>query len=318
MYFIRNGSNLTALFDDGSVYTITVSDNLFDMINQLRTEHKYEELKTIFNLNKHIIEGSFRITQENNKMVINISANTEINIPEQEIENNNILKFIKILQDNGITDSSISDVRPFLEKVYANAFIDPVDLYNYLKHGDFKITKDGNILAYKNVGMDLKSIYDNKTQHAIGQYTEVKVYDTNRDNLCSKGLHFATKEYLNSYKGDVTIVVEIDPRDIVSIPNDYSFMKGRCRKYKTIKIIDKDKTLDDVNFDKSTNGEVKEVTVSVNSNNSSEKSFKNRVEETKYYMDKYNDPQRVADIMGISIETVKRNMRRYKQYESNI
>jgi hypothetical protein len=54
---------------------------------------------------------------------------------------------------------------------------------------------------------------------------------------CSTGLHVGTWGYASSF-GDVTLKVEINPRDIVSVPTDCGAAKMRVSRYKVIKIID--------------------------------------------------------------------------------
>lgn len=315
MYFIKNADNITIFFDDLSAVTLGTDDPVYSKIEALLKENsaKNEEIiQNLTNLNKCIIEGNFKIKQDGDKVIFSIDGSTSFDASEDVVENHKFLRLVKIAQDMGIVDDDIKSITPFLKKVADNAFLDPEDLYKYLKHGDFKITEEGNILAYKNVGKDLKSIYDNTTEHHIGEYTTVTLYDTDRSHTCSNGLHFATKGYLPHYGGPVTIVVEVDPRDIVSIPYDYDNMKGRCRRYKTIAIIDQDKTLNDMDFEKATNNETKVLRVK-RKPKIVIPTFKNRIEETAYWMkDLKGNIKAVANKMNISPETVKRNMRRYK------
>ena len=65
--------------------------------------------------------------------------------------------------------------------------------------------------------------------------------DDNRDNTCSTGLHFCSKDYLNSFGGARTVIVKINPRDVVSIPSDYNQTKGRACRYEVVGEIDQDK-----------------------------------------------------------------------------
>ena len=65
--------------------------------------------------------------------------------------------------------------------------------------------------------------------------------DDNKDNTCSTGLHFCSKDYLNSFGGERTVIVKINPRDVVSIPSDYNATKGRACRYEVVGEIDQDK-----------------------------------------------------------------------------
>jgi hypothetical protein len=55
--------------------------------------------------------------------------------------------------------------------------------------------------------------------------------DDNRQHTCSRGLHVCGFEYLSGYSGARLIAVEIDPRDVVSVPVDYRNTKMRVCKY---------------------------------------------------------------------------------------
>ena len=60
--------------------------------------------------------------------------------------------------------------------------------------------------------------------------------DDNQNNTCSSGLHFCSQEYLSSF-GDSssrTMILKINPRDVVSIPTDYNNSKGRACRYEVI------------------------------------------------------------------------------------
>jgi hypothetical protein len=136
--------------------------------------------------------------------------------------------------------------------MFDNPFIDAVtEIYDFIKKLDLEITDDGCFLAYKKVNKDLTSIYDGKTQHVIGEYTEEKYYDTDRTIACSKGLHFCSKDYLKNYSpvNTTTICVKVNPKDVVAIPLDHDFEKGRCRKYMTVGIIPENKSITDMDVD---------------------------------------------------------------------
>ena len=73
----------------------------------------------------------------------------------------------------------------------------------------------------------------------ITKYQEVeldrKKCDNNPNNTCSAGLHVGNMDYVNDFgRGEtdrVILACNINPEDVVSIPNDYNCMKMRCCKY---------------------------------------------------------------------------------------
>ena len=127
----------------------------------------------------------------------------------------------------------------FAKNVYANpADFSREELYLFLEKADLPITEDGCFLAYKNVTDDYKDIRTNTFDNSIGSICEMPRYmvDQNRNNTCAAGLHFASKDYLPYYRsgGARTMVVKINPADVVSIPSDYENTKGRTWRYEVV------------------------------------------------------------------------------------
>ena len=296
MLYFKDNKQLTVHFANGDVAVWSVTNPEMPHILELCKKAKWGEIETLNNINKAIMNSKNVIVEKDTIKIDGVSV-SNTNTP--------IMKFIKILQEKGVVDSEINRIKPFLENMFKNPFIDAVhEIYDYCKAMDFEITDDGCFLAYKKVRKDLGSIFDNgKTKHKIGKYTEVKMYDTERTNVCSKGLHFCSKSYLQYYPGEVIIIVKVNPMDVVSIPVDYNFAKGRCRKYLVVGILgDENKTLKDV--DEST----LDKSVGTILRNES------RIDETVRLMKKYNNnKEQVADEMGISVSTVERNIRKYNE-----
>jgi ribosome-binding protein aMBF1 (putative translation factor) len=123
----------------------------------------------------------------------------------------------------------------FLENLMQNPSKSCIDeLYEWIDKGGLTLTDRGTFLAYKNIRADWKDQYTGTIQHRIGRYVEMdraKV-DPDRRNECSYGLHFCAHSYLRSYaSAPVTIIVEVNPKDVVAIPRDYNHAKGRACRY---------------------------------------------------------------------------------------
>ena len=161
----------------------------------------------------------------------------------------------------------------FMENLMNNPSKRAVDeLYGFLEKNTLPITSDGCFLAYKKVRMDYKDVHSGSVlnkpavylsdeekaslKEVTGQHQEVTVdvidgvttvymernmVDENKDRICSVGLHFCSKDYLNHFGGERLIVLKINPRDVVSIPSDYNAAKGRTCRYEIVDEIDKDK-----------------------------------------------------------------------------
>ena len=301
MLYFKDDERLIVHFANGDVAVWSTDNPEMPHILELCKSAKWGEIEILNNINKALMSSKEIIIEDNTVKIDGVSVvNTDTPI----------MKFIKILQEKGVVNSEIERIKPFLENMFKNPFINAVqEIYDYCKAMDFEITDDGCFLAYKNVRKDLGSIYDNgATKHKIGEYTEVKMYDTERTNTCSNGLHFCSKSYLKHYTGDVTIIVKVNPMDVVSIPVDYNFAKGRCRKYLTVGILDdKNKMLSDVNessLDKSVGTILRK---------------ESRIEEAVRLMKKYkvgeysSRVRKVAKEMNVSPKTVYRYMQKYKK-----
>jgi len=123
------------------------------------------------------------------------------------------------------------------------------ELFDFLAYKELPITEDGFFIAYKGVASDglsvcgntktkvLQGIVDNngKIQNNVGDTIEVKRWDVddNRDNGCSFGLHVGSMDYATTW-GEQTLVVKVNPADVVSVPNDCSCQKCRVSKYEVI------------------------------------------------------------------------------------
>jgi hypothetical protein len=129
----------------------------------------------------------------------------------------------------------------FMDNLYQNPSKRAVDeLYGFLEKGNLPITPDGHFLAYKKVRGNYFDVHSGTMDNSIGKIVEMERYnvDDNKDNTCSSGLHFCSKEYLTSFSGERTVIVKINPADVVSIPSDYNATKGRACRYEVVGELD--------------------------------------------------------------------------------
>jgi len=114
------------------------------------------------------------------------------------------------------------------------------EVYLFIEACNLPITHEGFFLAYKRVRNDYMDIWSNSISNRIGESPEMDRNDVDdcRTNHCSEGLHFCSYDYLPSYgagdSGNRVMVVEIDPANVVSIPDDYKNAKGRTWTYKVV------------------------------------------------------------------------------------
>lgn len=134
----------------------------------------------------------------------------------------------------------------FLENLMQNPSNRAVEeLYTFLERCNLPITPDGHFLAYKMVNSDFTDKYTGTMDNSPGKIVEMprNQVDDRAQNTCSHGLHFASRHYVvsggfgNRAYGDKLITLKINPADVVSIPVDYQFSKGRACKYLVVEEI---------------------------------------------------------------------------------
>ena len=133
----------------------------------------------------------------------------------------------------------------FMENLMDNPSYRSVnELYGFLEKNNLPITPEGHFLAYKKVRADFKDVHSGTMDNSVGQIVEMprNLVDDNANNTCSSGLHFCSQGYLNSFGGDRTVIVKINPRDVVSIPTDYDNSKGRACRYEVVGELNVDPT----------------------------------------------------------------------------
>jgi hypothetical protein len=125
-------------------------------------------------------------------------------------------------------------------------------LYKFLEHKNIPITNDGNFLAYKRVDANYYSFTAGKLtllQGKADSYGHIyngigETIETNRNEIsdnpedgCSAGLHAGSIQYVSDFqssrRGHI-VIVEIDPKDVVSVPHDSSCQKLRICKYRVV------------------------------------------------------------------------------------
>jgi hypothetical protein len=165
-------------------------------------------------------------------------------------------------------NQGVEDYKPlvnFYEKIETNPNEHSREhLYKFIsvnqdeEHGAFTITEDGNFIAYKGVVKDsdgmLKSgssgeatvngeLYKGQIPNPVGAVVTMPRDQVTFDpsSHCSTGLHVGTFQYAQGFARGAMLKVLINPRDVVSVPND-SREKMRVSRYKVLEVIDAPET----------------------------------------------------------------------------
>ncbi|MGX1810876.1 hypothetical protein ACWIGI_34590 [Nocardia sp. NPDC055321] len=122
-------------------------------------------------------------------------------------------------------------------------------LFAWLAAGGFTLTPDGMIVGYKGVSAEGRSLCSGREHvtitHQDGTVESVLGYvpypvgatvsmarelvDEDRDQSCAAGLHVGTYSYATGF-GSATILVFVDPADVVAVPRDHRGEKMRVCK----------------------------------------------------------------------------------------
>jgi hypothetical protein len=154
--------------------------------------------------------------------------------------------------------SGVEDFTPlinFFEKVESN----PNDhsrtqLFEWLNVHDFTILPNGNFVGYKGVKVENGEYFSISHGTAISDGVEHTgaipnpigaVVEMPRGNVqhdpsvgCHTGLHVGTWNYAHDFAQGAVLKVEVNPRDVVSVPTDCGFQKLRTCRYNVLEVID--------------------------------------------------------------------------------
>lgn len=133
--------------------------------------------------------------------------------------------------------------RPFEKYVnfYINLLQNPSDdsinqLLPFMKHNDIDVDENGNIIAWKYVNSNYTDCYSRRIRNKVGDkpWMPRAEVNSNKHQTCSYGYHVCAKTYLPSNSGYKYMKCRIEPKDVVSVPNDYNGAKMRVCSYEVI------------------------------------------------------------------------------------
>jgi len=221
--FIIQGNNVTVVIGN-KPHTISKTHITYNKVVDAIKAGDWETVQNVIEPKKVVLDfGQGRV-----------SVKGETLYWDGEVFNGTLAtRMINMLQE-GFT---IEPLIKFMENLLENPSKRSVDeLYTFLEKNNLPITPDGHFLAYKKVRGDYKDCYSGTMDNSPGQTLTMarNKVDDNQNNTCSYGLHFCSQEYLKHFGGERVVIVKINPRDVVSIPNDYNHTKGRTCRYEVV------------------------------------------------------------------------------------
>ncbi len=238
--YIMSGDTLS-IFVDGKTHTVTRDHSSFTKITSILKRKAWSELTQELNELERLRGMTSQVFEEEiseEKQGSGLYIDDEGNFYEDgERIDNYLTRKISELFNLGLPiDPLVNFYRNLMENPSKRA-VD--ELYGFLEYGKLPITEDGHFVAYKKVSGDFKDIRTGTFDNSVGSFCEMKrnQVDEDKNQTCSDGLHFCSKEYLRSYgsgHSNQVVILKINPRDVVSIPVDYNHTKGRCCLYEVI------------------------------------------------------------------------------------
>lgn len=237
IFYTRHDGGLT-LFKNGKHSTVSSMHPNFGRILDVLRTRKFDEVEDLMNIGATITKLGVSRKFKDRKVFV---KGGEVYWTDSK----NVVRKL----EGTLVDRILSSIGTKAGDKFADALLMLLDnmkknkvkdirseLYEWLMSGHTPITYDGCFLAYKKVRSNFMDIYTGKIDNTPGTVPRMPQADVDRDRnqTCSVGLHFCSRDYLSSYssaENNKVVIVKVNPRHVFAIPTDYSFQKGRASEY---------------------------------------------------------------------------------------
>jgi hypothetical protein len=250
--YLLQGKNIVLVIDNKS-HTVTSSHISYEKIKTAIRENDWDTVKAIIDPVKTVLNyGAGNIAVQGEKVFYK----------GQEMHNSLTKRMLQMIEEG----FPIAPLAAFWDNLMLNPSFRAVnELYSFLEKNNLPITPDGQFLAYKKVKDDYMDVYSGTTPNKLasdwtteeliampmiaGKRKEITIQivdgvtvvemprnfvNDDQNNTCADGLHFCSQEYLGHFGGERVMILKVNPRDVVSIPNDYNRSKGRASRYEIV------------------------------------------------------------------------------------
>jgi hypothetical protein len=256
-----DGSANVALFLDGEAYLAHSSHpNYKAIITALSNDDLSADYDALFDTGK-MVQAKFekalaQVADQDLSERVSVRGG-EVTLDGDPVSGSledQILAFVEAGEDFG-------SLVHFYEKLVTNPLGNVRQgVYDWAKANGLTITSDGNLLGYKSVAWD-EAKGKGRPSHVSAQADRVNgVEVTNGEYMwigpgdtvemprskvlnapsqdCGTGLHIGTFTYASGfYGGNTVLLVEFNPRDIVSLPDSASTWKLRVCRFKVVSVV---------------------------------------------------------------------------------
>ena len=215
--YVINDNDLT-VFVKGKPTHIESTDKRYEAVLEAIKDNRLDEIPDLIDEVKQFKElegcdyrdGAIYI---NDKRIPDVLTDKILDFRDKDVPFEPIVKFATKLMDNPSYNSR-------------------QQLYRFLESNNMPLTTEGNFMAYKKVRHNFMDCHTGTMDNSVGKYVTMdrSEVDDNPNNTCSKGLHVASWEYAKGF-GSKHVEVEINPIDVVCVPEDYNGTKMRVCKF---------------------------------------------------------------------------------------
>jgi hypothetical protein len=232
--YMKSKDHLTISFANGETTTVYPTNPRYNEIIEALNAKQFEKARK---LAVPVAAVKAKIEKVTKRGVKNVELKAGVVYYNDKPIHNTLTDRIVAMANEGF------DIEPmcnFLSNLQQNPSFRAVnELYGFLEKGKLPITEDGHFLSYKRVRNNYTDCYTGTMSNAIGTVVEMERNQVNEDpkQTCSAGLHFCSREYLQHFgndSGNRTVILKINPADVVAIPADYNDTKGRTCRYEVI------------------------------------------------------------------------------------
>lgn len=233
--FLISAQNITVNFD-GKTHIVDRTSPVADQLYRAIKEENWGAIPDIISIArkvKNFSNGDFEV------------IDGELLVEGQKVPSQLATKILEF-EKEGLPHKPLVE---FAKKLLQNPSFRAVnELFQFLEKNNHPITPSGNLIAFKRVRHDFKDIYSGKFDNSPGQIVKMprNQVDEDQNRTCSNGLHISNFEYAHLHYAssdpstDIMIEVEVNPKDVVAVPVDYSNSKMRVSEYLVIGTIDKE------------------------------------------------------------------------------
>jgi hypothetical protein len=229
---IINGTGTISLMIDGKMRPIDTAHKFYAQIQAAVKAKDWGVIPGLVNIAQHVEKA---INASTTASLIKI-VDGEVFYDGTVIHNTLTNRIVNMARDG----FDVGYMVKFLENLMENPSYRAVqELYDFLEAGAIPITDNGTFLGYKKIASTWKDIYSGTMDNSLGAVVKMPRNMVNEDSsvTCSKGLHVCSYDYLSYYGScgdDRVVIVEVNPRDVVSIPKDYNNTKMRVCQYTVV------------------------------------------------------------------------------------